>query len=367
MRFRIAQSTLKDGLSVVGRAVSSRSVLPILGNILLATDGERLKLTTTDLEIGITRWIEAQIEEAGAITVPAKTLIDLVSAFPQEHIDCTLRDMTQTLTLRTSRNTANVKGIAADEFPAVDVQCISTANDLDAETFKQAISQVVIAAATEQSRPILTGIQLVLKDGMMTLAAADGFRLSVKTVRGLPDTATGTAIIPARALIEWARICDGDFAILFSENRVGFSTPNTLLVSQLIEGNYPDFSPIIPKESKVTVTVARDKFLVACKTAAIFARESSNIMCLTLKPDTLVVSGTSAESGDSINELAAEVTGIEGELAVAFNVKYLVDMLSVVDAAKAWIALNDPVSPGVFKGQGDDSFTYIIMPMHLGK
>ncbi|NLE46705.1 MAG: DNA polymerase III subunit beta [Chloroflexi bacterium] len=377
MKVSCLQDNLAKGLSIVGRAVSPRSTLPVLGNVLIATDTGRLKLSATNLEVGINCWIGAKVEEEGAITVPARTFIDLVNAFPPDRVAMELVARTQTLNLQAGRSQANIKGIDAQEFPLVPVPEDGNGIRIDAETLRRAIEQVAFAAATDESRPILTGVLAKFDGASLTLAAADGFRLSVRTVQlthAVPDPFS--IIIPARALIELGRISgeqDDPISVTVtpSRNQVLFELTDVVLVSQLIDGNFPDFRQIIPTERATHTVVDTGAFLKAAKTANIFARDSAHIARLHVVPGTdlqpghMVVSATSAETGDDVSELDAAVEG--NEIEIAFNVRYLIDVLSVIDTPQAALDTTTPSSPGVIRPAGDGNYTHVIMPMHLGR
>jgi len=377
MKVSCLQENLAKGLSVVGRAVSPRSTLPVLGNVLLATDAGRLKLSATNLEVGVNCWIGAKVEEEGAITVPARTFIDLVSALPPERVDMELIVRTQTLNLRAGRSEANVKGIDAQEFPLVPVPEGDGGIPIEPDVLRTAIEQVALAAATDESRPILTGVLAKFEDSQLTLAAADGFRLSVRTV-SLPQSISDpfSIIIPARALMELGRISGEQkdpviITITPTRNQVLFQLTNIVLVSQLIDGNFPDYRQIIPHDRTTHTVVDTAALLKACKTAHIFARDAAHISRLHVKPGSelapghVIVSATSAETGDDVSELDASIEG--EEIEIAFNVKYLIDVLAVVGTPQVALDTTTPSSPGVLRPVGDVDFTHVIMPMHLGR
>ncbi len=378
MRVSCLQENLAKGLSVVGRAVSPRSTLPVLGNVLLTTDGGRLKLSATNLEIGISCWIGAKVEEEGGITVPARTFIDLVNALPPERVDMELITRTQTLNLRAGRSEANIKGIDAEEFPVVPADEGGMHYiPVEAEALRSAIAQVAFAAATDETRPILTGVLVKFEDTKLTLAAADGYRLSVRSIalsHPVPDPFS--IIVPARALVELGRISGEQeepirVSVTPTRNQVLFRLTDIVLVSQLIDGNFPDYRQIIPREWVTHTVVDTAAFLKACKAALIFAREAAHITRLHIKPGSelspghMVVSATSAETGDDVSELDATVEG--DEIEIAFNVRYLIDVLSVINTPQVALNTTTPSSPGVIRPVGDVDYTHVIMPMHLGR
>jgi DNA polymerase-3 subunit beta len=378
MKVSCLQENLAKGLSIVGRAVSPRSTLPVLGNILVATEGGRLRLSATDLEVGITCWIGAKVEETGATTVPSRTFIDLVGALPPGPVDLELIVRTQTLNLRAARSEANIKGIDAQEFPIVAMPDEGAKGiPIEPDVLRSAIEQVAFAAATDESRPILTGVLAQFDNQELTLAAADGFRLSVRTVT-LPDAVSDafSIIIPANALTELRRV-SGDqeepitIHVTPERNQVIFELTDVVLVSQLIDGNFPDYRQIIPRGYATHTVVDASTFLKACKTAAIFARDAAHVARLHIKPGTelapgyMVVSATSAETGDDVSELDAAVEG--EEIQINFNIKYLIDVLSVAGAPQVALDTNAHSSPGVIRPVGGADFSHVIMPVHVGR
>ncbi len=377
MKVSCLQENLAKGLSIVGRAVATRSTLPVLSNVMLATDGARLKLSATNLEIGIVCWIGAKVEEDGSITVPARLLTDFVNSLPPERIDMELTVRTQTLNLKCARFEANIKGIDAQEFPLIPTAGEDSKISLDPSMLRQMIDQVVFAAATDESRPILTGVLAKFQGEQLTLAAADGFRLSVRTAH-LPEPVSEpvTVIVPARALAELSRISGEqeqpiEITITPARNQALFHMANVDLVSQLIEGNFPDYNQIIPKSYSTRTVVSTSDFLKAAKTANIFARDAANIVRLEivpggeLAPGRVTLTATSAEVGDNVGEIDAVIEGEEME--IAFNAKYLIDVLSVVDAAQVALETTTASSPGVIKPVGSEDFTHVIMPMHISR
>lgn len=377
MRVSCLQENLAKGLSIVNRAIGARTALPVLSNVLLMTDSGRLRLAATNLEMSITTWIGAKVEEEGAITVPARTLTDLVGALSPEQIDMVAEVRTSTLHLTCGSNTSDIKGIDAQEFPPLpepseDDDVLTLPSGLLRET----IQMVAFAAAREDSRPILTGVLMEYVDGLLTMAAADGFRLSVKEVQ-LEDGFEGTfsLIIPASTLQEVARVCTDEeepVYIVFPHDRaqVLFRTESVEVASQLLEGNFPDFHQIIPQDTTTRTIVDTIQLLRASKRADIFARESSYMVHLSVEPEDgisgwLTVQARSAETGSNEDRLPVAV---EGEaVGVSFNVRYLIDVLSVIGEDRVELATQSSSSPGVIRPVGDSSFTHVVMPMHSGR
>lgn len=377
MKVSCLQENLARGLSIVARAVAPRSTLPVLGNVLVATEGGRLRLSATNLEMGITCWIGAKILEEGSTTVPARTFVDLVNTLPNDQVDMELSVRTQSLNVRSGAFNNDIKCIDAQEFPPLPPEDTEDGLSLNVDDLREMIQQVAFAASTDDARPVLTGVLAEASEGELTLAAADGFRLSVRTAE-LEDSKAGPfkAIIPARALSELSRVLsDGDQTVSMmlpaGRGQVIFRAKNVELVSQLIEGTFPDYAGIIPTSHSTRSIISTSAFRKACKAAEIFAREAAHSARLRLtpggelEPGTLEISATSAETGS--NETTVEAT-IEGEPAeIAFNVRFLVDVLSVIDNPNVSLETSTPSSPGVIRPVGREDFLHVVMPMHLGR
>ena len=377
MKVSCLQENLAKGLSIVSRAVASRSTLPVLGNVLIATDQGRLKLAATNLELAVTCWIGAKVDEDGATTVPARILSDFVNSLPPERIDMELNVKTQTLHLKCARYDANIKGIDATEFPIIPTIGDGKKISLEPETLREMIEQVTFAAATDESRPVLTGVITKFEKDKVTFAAADGFRLSVRhATLSTPVDQPVAVIVPAKALQEVGRV-SGDqedpieMAVTENKSQVLFKLTNIEIVSQLIDGVFPDFTRIIP-ESRATRTVVNTAELQnAVKASSVFAREAMNTVRVQITPSgemgagKMTMTATSAESGDNVGDIDATVDGEAVE--IAFNARYLADVLNVLHSPQVAIETSGSSSPGVIKAVNRDDFTHVIMPMHLGK
>lgn len=376
MRVSVLQENLAHGLNIVSRAVSPRSTLPVLANVLVATDEGRLRLSATNLELGITCWIGAKIEEEGSTTVPARTFTDLVSTLPNDRVEMSLNVRTQTLNVRCGASNTDIKCIDSQEFPPMPVADLAYGIQLNVTDFKEMIQQVVFAASTDEARPVLTGVHLTVRDNKLTLSAADGFRLSVRKAElSSPAARPFNAIIPARALSELARISsDGDqnITMVIPPNRaqVIFSMKDAELASQLIEGAYPDLEQIIPRAYQTRSVITTSAFLKACKQAEIFAREGSHIARVNIlpgeamKPGTVEISGQSEETGSNVTVIDASIEG--DALEIAFNVRFMREVLDVIKTPNVALETNTNTSPGVIRPVGEDNFLHVIMPMHLG-
>lgn len=375
MKLSCLQENLNRGLNVVGRAVATRTTLPITNNILLTTEQSRLKLAATNLEMAITCWIGAKIEEEGAITVPARLLTEFISSLPNDKIDISLSPRTKTLELKCARFEARISGVDAKDFPPIPKVEEGITTKAEVAALQQGINQVAFAAATEESRPVLTGIDAQFKDDSLTLAAADGFRLAVFHLPlTTPVEQPIEVIIPARTLSELNRlIADQEEPVEITVNpnksQALFRLKDIELVSQLVQGTFPNYTQLIPQSFNTRMVVSVDEFLRATKTASIFARDGSGIVRLVVTPGSaktpgkLTVSARSEEIGDDVGEIDATVEGEEAK--VAFNGKYLTEVLSVLHETQVALEVTNPSSPGVIRPVGSDNYLHVVMPMFV--
>ena len=377
MKVTVLQENLARGLSVVSKAVSSRSTLPVLANVLIASDEGRLRLSATNLELGITCWIPARIEEEGSTTVPSRTFNDLVSTLPSDQVMLKLDVKTQTLNVRGGTSTNDIKCIDAQEFPPLPVPDLEGAVQINVGDFREMIHQVVFAASSDEARPVLMGVLVQVDKDKLTMAAADGFRLSVrKAVLSTPAPAPVSAIVPSQALKELARVAtDGEEPIYMvlpkGRGQVVFRVKDVEVVSQLIDGTFPDYQQIIPRKYNSRTLVSTASLLKACKQAEIFAREGSNVARFNIKtangemqPSEVEISATSEETGK--NETIVEATVDGSGVLIAFNVKFLREALEVIKTPNVALETSAANAPGVVRPVGDDNFLHVIMPMHLG-
>ncbi len=384
MKVSVLQENLAHGLSVVSRAVSPRSTLPVLGNILVASDEGRLRLSATNLELGITCWIGAKIDEDGSTTVPARTFTDLISTLPPNQVSMDLNVRTQTMNVRCGTSNTDLKCIDAQEFPPMPTPDLEEGLQINVADLREMIQQVVFATSTDEARPILTGVLLTIEDDRITFASADGFRLSVRKAElSSPLSKPIQAVIPARALSELARITSASLGSNGSEGnekitmlmpaqsgRVIFRTPNIELATQIIEGTFPDYEQIIPRGHQTRTVLSTDAFLKACKQAEIFAREGTLIARVSitpggeLQPGTVEISGQSEETGSNQTIIDASIEG--PPILIAFNVRFMREVLDVIKTPNVALETSTDTSPGVIRPVGQKDFLHVIMPMHLG-
>jgi DNA polymerase-3 subunit beta len=350
--------------------------LPITSNILLATDQSRLKLVATNLEIAISCWLGAKVEEEGALTVPARLLIDFVNSLPNDKIDINLTPGSRTLELKCARFEGRINGVEAEDFPPIPTIGEGLTAKIAPEALRLAITQVAFAAATEETRPVLTGVHSKFDGSTLTLAAADGFRLALhEAPLASPVAEKVEVIIPARALTELHRLLTEEeeepveVTINPARSQVLFRLRDVELVSQLIQGTFPNYTQLIPQSYDTRAQLSLPEFSKATRTASIFAREGSAIVRLQitpgeeLAPGKVVISARAEEVGDNVGEIDATV---EGEAAkIAFNSKYLSDVLGVLREERVALEVTGPSSPGVIRPLGVDNYIHVVMPMFV--
>jgi len=373
MKLSCLQENLSRGLGIVGRAAAIRSTLPITQNILLTAEQSRLKLVATNLEMAATCWAGAKIEEDGAITIPARLLIDFVNSLPNELIEITLPSNSHSVEIKSGRFQAHINGIDAQDFPPVPSVSGGVIANIASKALSDGIAQVAFATATEESRPVLTGVNAEFEGEHLKLVAADGFRLAVHemALNSAVDEKT-MVIIPTRTLSELNRLLGDqeepvEITINQQKSQALFRLKNAELVSQLIQGSFPDYSQVIPQSYTTRAVVDVNEFLRIIKMSSIFARDASGIVRLLvtpgseLTPGKLTVSAQAEEIGDNVSEMDALVDGEEAK--IAFNARYLSDVLSVLHQAQVAIEITTPSSPGIIRPVGVDNYIHVIMPL----
>ena len=380
MKISCLQENLSRGLAVVGRAVATRATLPVTQNVLLSIDQSMLKLSATNLEIAITTWTGAMIEQEGSMTVPARLLTEFVNSLPNDKIDLEIQPGSGVLQLTCDRSKATIHGTDASEFPPIPTVDEEVAAQVDPVALKSAISRVAFAAATEESRPVLTGVEMKLEGDRFSLAAADGFRLAVHHGSLLsPVESEIKVIIPARTLNEVNRLLGDqeepvEIMMTPAKGQVMFRVKGgeTIeVVSQLLQGAFPNYEQLIPDRHDTRTVLDLPALLRAVRTAAIFARDGSNIIRFEMVPNDgggdsgkVIISARSEEVGE--NEDVVDVDGIEGGAGkIAFNSRYLLDVLSVLERGKVALETTTSSSPGVFRPIDSADYIHVVMPMFV--
>ena len=374
MKINARQEQFSHGLHVAGRAVAARSPLPITTNILLATENGRLKIAATNLDIAISTWIDATVDEEGAITLPAKLLTEFVDTLPGNPVDLSVKQGSQSAHLNSGRFEANIRGMTADDFPVIPIATEEPAARVQAGLLKEMIEQVVFAAAMDDTRPMLTGALATFSGDQFSLAATDGFRMALR--RGdLTEGSSGdfSVIVPGKTLSELGKILPDaeetvEITVTPNRNQVIFRTTDLHVVSRLIEGSYPNLKQLVPAKFGTKMVVSTAELLKATKIASFFSRDNSNAITLEIQPGdeagmgTVVVSGAAAELGEDRGELDAVVNGAGAK--VQFKSRYVSDVLGAVQSAQVGLEITGPNSAAVFKPIDSVDYTHVIMPMH---
>ena len=405
MKITCLQDNLSRGLRVVRRAVPSRATLPITQNILLKTEDARLKLVATNLELSITTWVGAQVENIGAVTLPARPLLDVISSYDSGRVDIELTEqpfgakidtISQLLNGETAKSSTQLRGITAEDYPPIPK--IDDANSviLEATVLHNALDRVVFAAASDDARPVLTGVKMEIEGDQATFAAADGFRLSIETAQ-LNETAEEPfdALIPARAMTELHSLLAGStelVEIMVSEDnseamfRIGDEVE---IVTQLIAGTYPDYQSLVPAASDSTIKIPVEAMEKLAGTAQVIARDGSGIIRLIAnaaeneeEASTLTVSSNADEVGNNEGVIDVDVEGESGK--IAFNVRFVVDMVNHARGGSSnprtptssedpdntsepqiVLSITTPSSPAVFRLTDHPGFAHVVMPMYV--
>ncbi len=378
MKVSCLQENLQRALGRVSRAVATRTALPVLSNVLISTDDGRLRIAATNLEIGVTTWIDASIEEEGRITIDARLLGEFVNTLPAGLVDLSVDPARLSLVVQAGRDSASINGIDAEDFPVIpSISEEGFTASVNAQTLRELVSLVEFAAATDDSRPVLAGVLTRFENDSLMLASADGFRMAVNSgPLEAPVDQRQDFIVPARSYRELARII-GDYdetirlAVTPNKSQILARVGDTEWVSRLIDGTFPDVQQIVPKDFVTRLELSRENLLNAVRRAGYFARDNNDVVRLVvspgeddLTPGNVEVSANAAERGNSHSFVDSSVNG--AEVQVAFNGKYLTDVLSVLRSGQVTLGLNGPTQAGIVRPGGSDAYTHVIMPMVIG-
>ena len=372
MQLSVLQENLNTALTHVSRFVSAKTQLPILKNILFSTDNGRLKLSATDLELAINYWIGAKIEKESSITVPAKEITEFISYLSPGKLNISTNDKS-ILSIHSSNAQSSFATMPPDDFPTQNTSKKKYTFDLDYSLLSETVNQVAFAAATDDSRPVLTAILWQFTPDSFTMVATDGFRLSVKTSKLInpikldKQQSSIAFLIPSKALLEITRLSKNEkkinLGVTNDERQVVFVLEDLELLSRLIEGDYPDYQKIIPKESNTKLTIDKEDFSQAVKIASVFARESANVVRFKVDKNSVELTANAPQVGQNKTTLDAKIEG--NPLEIAFNYKFVSDFLNICKSDFVTVKLNQSLSPGIFLDQNDPRFTHIIMPVRL--
>lgn len=364
MELTVTQENFARALSAVGRVASSKTQLPILSNILLRTDGNRLLIAATNLEIATTQYIGAKIAKPGAITVPARLISEFVSSLPKDTIE--LKVVGENIHISSGKYHSIINGVVADDFPELPTinEENSVTYSINTEEFKQAVSQTIITASSDSTRPVLTGVYWHSHEGWIYLAATDGYRLAER--RLVETKSEVAAIIPTQTLQEVLRTITEEpdtIDVLFDESQVRFRINEAEVISRLVDGNFPDYRQLIPASSEITAVMDKAEFTRVTKIAGLFARESGGSVTVTVdsEKNTVSLHSIASELGENTSELDADVSG-DGQ--VTLNSRYLTEALGVLDAETISFSFTGKLSPIILKSTAKDiNYYHVIMPL----
>lgn len=361
MKLQVTQENLNKALGTVARVANSRGTLPVLANVLIKTVNNRLSIAATNLDIAITHYIGAKVTEEGSITVPARLMQDFVSSLPSDVIDLKLDEYK--LGIATDQYQSMINGVSADEFPVMPAIEGGKSWTVPGAILKKSLQQVVMAASTDEARPVLTGVLLHSKDGNLFMAATDSYRLAEKQLGAIADEVE--LLVPVSAMQDLLRIVgdfEGDVQVTNDEQQILFRVGDIELVARLIEGRYPDYRKLIPKDFATTATLKRADLLNVTKVSSLFARESAGSITINIDETTqnLSIRSVASQLGENTATADAKVTGTG---VITLNSRYLLDALHALGGEDVVFAFNGKLEPTIVRDPAADDYTHIIMPL----
>src|ERR1700677_526736 len=363
MKFSVSKDKLLEGLSTVQNVVSTRTTLPILSNVLLQANDGDIRLTTTDLDVGVRGSIEAQIERSGATTLPARRLFAIVRELPASEIYVDV-DAKNFASIRSGSSFFKILGLPEEEFPPLARFNDAKEFTIGQKELKDGLKKTSYAISTDETRYVLNGILFTFKDNKLTLVATDGRRLALVDIElEFPRSQEVDIIVPSKAVTELGRLLgeDGDVKLTVGENQIAFEVNGTLLVSKLIEGNYPNYRQVIPAETKERITLERELFLNCVHRVSLLASEKSNSVKLIFSKNNIDITANTPDVGEAKESVAVQYKG--KEFSIAFNPEFLMAPLRNLGNDEVFLDLTDEMSPGVIKIQ--TPFLYVLMPMRI--
>jgi DNA polymerase III subunit beta len=368
LKVSLTQENLNRALGLVGRIVSSRSSLPVLGNVLLSTDKNRLKLAATNLEVGINFWIGGKIEQEGAVTIPARLVSEFVASLPSGTIDLEGDDVG--LTIKTNHYQSHINGISADEFPLIPQIKADPVLTLPAAQFRDALLQVVVAASLDESRPVLAGVYMFVEEKELYLVATDSYRLAERRLAiKKPPAGKLEVIVPAKTMQELARIladAESELSIYVADNQIMFEVDSIELTSRLIDGQFPNYRQIIPQKIETAIEIDTAEFSRITKVASLFARENAGGVRLEIKQGGQVsIVSAASQLGDNVSSADCITKGPDGEISL--NTRYLADALAVIKTEQVEFSTSGKLSACAIQPLDDKGnpteYLHIIMPL----
>jgi len=365
MKFLVNKSLFEESLNIVERAISNRNTLPVLNNVLLSIENKKLTLITTNLETAIKTTIEVENSEDGKITIPVKLLSNYISLLKSEKVEIELTNK-DTLSLKTEETETTIKGISSEEFPLIPKIETTQKTELLVEDFIKNVSKIVFASALDELRPVLAGVFLKVENKIMTTVATDSYRL-VEMKKEIENDNNFSIIIPSKTVLELSRIFnkgkDKKIKIEISKNQIKFQCEEIELTSRLIEGQYPDYTKIIPKEINTKAEVETQELITAIKRASLFAKENSNSIKIEIKKDEINIIVDSVQTGSEKARIKAKTEG--EEKTIAFNAQYLIDAISNITTDQVEIGVNSSITPGLIKPKNEKGCIHVVMPLKV--
>jgi len=372
MKLECTQENLDKALSNISRAVANRTTLPITQNVLLKVTNGKLQLSATNLEMAINTWIGAEITEEGETTVPARIFTDLIKSYPNDNIDLNLNN--NNLIIKCGPYDSNLITQPSDDFPPIpESESLDPTFTISPSNLSKLINSVIFSAAQDQSRPVLTGVKFSITNNVLTLASADGFRLSIMSFEleneNIPEI---DFIVPAKSLLEVSRILpftQDDVSVFMTKasNQVVFKMGNYQLTTTLTQGNFPDFNSLIPESNSTSCIIPKSNFKSAVRSLGVLAKDGNGIIRLeisgTEENQNLLMSSKTDELGE--NSVVLEVNSSGDDSKIAFNSKYLSDVLEVIDSENVVLEINGDSNPGLIKPENNSNYIHIVMPMFV--
>lgn len=359
MKLQVTQENLSRALNTVARVANTRNTLPILANVLLKTIDNRLSVSATNLDIGITHFIGGKISKPGSITVPARLTQDFVTSLPDSVINLELTD--NKLHIVTEKYNSVINGIAADEFPVMPEVGKGISWRVPARDFKKALSQTVLAASGDDARPVLTGVYFHSDGKNLVLAATDSYRLAEKSIG--KNTKEINLIVPATAIHDLLRVIgdsNDELLVVHDDQQIIFKTSDVSLVARLIDGTYPDYRKLLPTKFDVVARLKKEDFLGITKVSSLFARESAGSVTVKVEDGKVSINSIASQLGENTATADAEING-EGEITI--NSRYLIDGLNAFDADVVEFCFNGKLEPSILRDPNSPNYTHLIMPL----
>lgn len=366
MKVVCARKDLYEGVQIAARAVSARTSLPILGHLLITADEDRIRIAATDLEIGMECVVEASVQEAGSMTVPARVFSEVLASLPESDVALWV-DETNTVSIKCATSDFSILGLPPEEFPMLPEVREEVSFVIDREALRESIRRTSFAIGVDESRAILTGILMQVTEDGLKLVATDTHRLCVLDCPLVESRGAVNAVVPGRAMNELPRVVpegEGTVSVGISASQVKFKVGDTVLISRLIEGQFPNFEKVIPTEHTKSLIIPTDQFEQSLKRVSIVARENSNRAVIQTEEGRLIITAESGSVGKAREEV--EIVKEGDDIKMAFSARYLLDALAVIDTETIEMELTGELNQALMRPQGQDEYAYVVMPMQVG-